>query len=405
MEQPKKSIGTVLVVGGCGFLGSATVDQLLNFPSESMSAPSSHKFPTLKSRYPQYDATGTKVHVLDLKCNKNIYDGCTYHEADITSPPQLLEVFKKVKPDVVINTASPSFELGKAILRKVNIEGTKTLVEVAGGKHGDWGGKCKAFVHTSSSSVISDAESDLKNADERWPYVCPNPKEYYSETKVYGERIVLDLNDQKELGHMLTCCVRPAGIIGEGDAVGFIDGVCKTAKVAPLWQLHIQLGDGGNLFDFTYVHNVVYGLLCAADGLIATTTRKNAGLADVLDTEKVDGEAFIVTNDEPAYFWDLSRFVYSSYGRDINNAKVRALPEGLVTIVGGLSEIFGALTGRKSRFTRQTAKYGCISRYFNCNKLKQRTGYAPVVGLEEGLTRGVTWFKAMEELEKDKKAQ
>jgi sterol-4alpha-carboxylate 3-dehydrogenase (decarboxylating) len=190
-------LGRVLVIGGCGFLGYHVVDQLLDFPSEndlppskpsssgkpSQTDPASLTFPTLRSRYPVYEKT--EVHVLDLRCTHNRLPGATYHEGDLCDPDSLLPIFREVKPEVIINTASPHFDASRPLLRKVNVEGTKTLLDVAGGVHGDWGGKCKAFVHTSSSSVVHDCIHDLVNVDERWPYVRPNPIEYYSESKVH----------------------------------------------------------------------------------------------------------------------------------------------------------------------------------------------------------------------------
>lgn len=99
----------------------------------------------------------------------------------------MLDVFRAVKPDVVIHTAAPA-PLGSTdeMLRKVNVDGTRTLIEVASGVHGDWGKKCRAFVYTSSASVVHDTKSDLINVNEDWPYVRGKAQlEYYSETKVY----------------------------------------------------------------------------------------------------------------------------------------------------------------------------------------------------------------------------
>jgi sterol-4alpha-carboxylate 3-dehydrogenase (decarboxylating) len=419
------SLGTVLVVGGCGFLGSHVVDQLLNFPSEdhlpsdtnsatndvpkpstSLSTspppdPATWTFTSLRNRYPSY--TKTSVHVLDLRCNRNRMPGAAYHEADITDPSSLLAVFRAVKPDVVINSASGMYDAPKPILQKVNIEGTRCLVEVAGGGHGDWGGKCKAFVHTSSASVIHDSVSDLVFADERWPYFAPNPLEYYSETKVYAEQIVLESN--KKHNNMFTCAIRPAGIVGENDRGGITFGLLATAAVAPSWQLHFQLGPGSNLFDTTYVGNVVYAHLLAAESLLATHARLSAGQALPLDHERIDGEAFIVTNDEPAYFWDTSRYVWALYGRVVDTSQVWTMGKDLGYMIGALAELSNKITGRKAKLNRQTVKYACMTRTYSCEKLKQRLEYRPVVSMEEGWKRGVKSFVENERLERAKSGE
>lgn len=199
MAAPRTiELGTVLVVGGCGFVGTHVVDHLLNFPSEDSIGDEQvskvtdkdgnpdprFSCPPLRERYPTYK--NTKVAVLDLRTTNNRLPGAEYHSADIMSTDELLKVFKTVKPDVVIDTVTPSvLEGNKDLLYKVNVEGTRNLLEVAGGTKGHWGGQCKAFVYTSSSSVVHDTTSDLKNVNEGWPRITgEQQQEYYTETKV-----------------------------------------------------------------------------------------------------------------------------------------------------------------------------------------------------------------------------
>jgi sterol-4alpha-carboxylate 3-dehydrogenase (decarboxylating) len=416
--MPKaQPLGTVLVVGGCGFVGSNVVDQLLNFPSEdnlptrsssNQQSPddvvihSDHVFPSLRHRYPPYDPSTTTIHALDLRCTHNRYPGCTYHEADITSESQLSTIFSQIKPTVVINTASPTFDSPPSILHKVNTEGTQTLINVSRASG------VKIFIHTSSSSVVHDAESDLLGATEEFPYVDPNPREPYSESKVHAERIVLEANS----AGFLTCAVRPAGIIGELDRSGIGYSLTHQAATAPPWQMRIQLGDNSNLFDCTYVGNVAYGLLCAAQTLNAQLQRQKEGKAPPLDHERADGEAFNVTNGEPLPFWDIARFVWSRYSTATTIApeQVWAVPKGWAVSIGWASETFSKVSGRKSRFTAQTAKYACMHRWFSRGRAEEVLGFKTGkdaegeevgVGVVEGLERTVRWFKAEVEGAKD----
>lgn len=160
-KREKHPLGRVLVVGGCGFLGHHVVNVLLR------------------------DWTCT-VSVVDLRCERNRRpesDGVEYVEADITDADKLLKVFGKLKPQVVIHTASPPAQASTGVtddlFRKVNVEGTRTVVSVCQQTG------VKALVFTSSASVMSDNKSDLINANETWPVIRgKNQSEYYSETKV-----------------------------------------------------------------------------------------------------------------------------------------------------------------------------------------------------------------------------
>lgn len=106
---PSKSnpaLGNVLVIGGCGFLGSSIVSLLQSTYTSSIS-------------------------VLDLTTTRNRHasPSISYHDGDITSLSSLLSIFEQLKPAVVIHTASPTLVGGsKALYQKVNVEGTRFVI-------------------------------------------------------------------------------------------------------------------------------------------------------------------------------------------------------------------------------------------------------------------------------------
>lgn len=358
-EKPKKSFGSVLVVGGCGFLGHHIVNQLLE----------------------SYDA---QVSVVDLHTDRNRVSSASYHDADITSESSIRAILEKVKPSVIIHTASPTFTdsegSNRDLYKKVNIDGTRNLIERAGEV-----GTVKAFVYTSSASIIHDTVNDLVNADERWPVLrAPQQREYYSETKGIAEGIVLEAN--RKYGKMLTISIRPAGIFGEGD-VQVVPGLLKAFYGK---QTKYQIGENMNLYDFTYVGNVAYAHILAAVALLNT----HALPTQPLDHEKVDGEPFFITNGEPLYFWDMARMVWKAAGDETVPAQVWVIEKSLGLIIASTMEwLFWFAGGRKPNLSRKAINYSTMSRYYNIDKARTMLGYKPKVGMEEGVFRTVNFIQ------------
>lgn len=308
---------------------------------------------------------------------------------------------------------------------KVNVEGTKCVIEACQ-KSG-----VKALVYTSSASVVSDNVSDLINADERWPVIPPSAQtEYYSQTKVSfpcfsrfsqpfsqltniptqaeAEALVLAANRASTSPKLLTTALRPSGIFGPGD----VQVLPPMIRVYYEGKTHFQLGDNSNLFDFTYVENVAHAHILAAAALLTTSSLNT----QVLDHEKVDGETFFITNDSPVPFWDFARLIWrtldlSPSSRNINKEGKREVrgTEGNWVIGKEIGLVLGTvlewgmwLVGRKSRLTAREVKYSCMTRYYDIGKANKRLGYVPIVGLEEGVKRGVAWFEEREREEKEK---
>lgn len=361
MAAPAKtqSLGHVLVTGGAGFLGNHIVQMLAERHACS------------------------HITVLDLKQPPHPVAGVDYQQADLTDYDAMRKFFDARHFDAVVHTASPVMTASKNrdVMRKVNVEGTRVLLRAAQETH------VKAFVYTSSASVIHDTQSDLVHADETYPLIMGKEQpEYYTTTKAEAELLVLAANRSAHYPNFLTAAIRPSGIFGEGDVQVLPPGLSAYYK----GQTKIQIGPNENLFDFTEVTNVAHAHHLAAAALLATANRDAQGLAAPLDHEKVDGEAFFITNDAPVYFFDFARMCWAAAGDKTRPEQVWTLSKDVGLFLATLMEwIFFLFRLGKPNLTRQQVRYTCMTRYYNIDKAKKRLGYTPLVGLQDGIRRGV----------------
>jgi sterol-4alpha-carboxylate 3-dehydrogenase (decarboxylating) len=189
----------------------------------------------------------------------------------------------------------------------------------------------------------------------------------------------------------LTCALRPSGIFGPRDGQslpGFLQAIA-TGKS------HIALGNGKNLFDFTYVENIAYAHVLAYVKLNASTAKK------------IGGQAFNVTNDEPIPFWDfnkrLMQHLLSKNDPRVLSAASRHIPRwlalGLAYVVTWVTMFLNKwiTTLPEPLFTPFRVRVTTAHRTFSCLKAKQRLGYAPKFTLDQGLIRSVEWIKTVDQ--------
>ncbi|MCJ1358931.1 MAG: erg26, C-3 sterol dehydrogenase [Icmadophila ericetorum] len=356
-----RTLGSVLVVGGCGFLGHHIVQALL----------SEHK--------------SASVSVLDVRTDRNRFPNVAYYSGSIIDTSFVKSILDEIRPRVIIHTASPLAinNIPKQVFYKVNVEGTKTLIDCAKAC-----GSVDAFVYTSSASVVHDSASDLRWATESLPVLlAPEQPEYYSETKGLADILVLEANDSK----MSTVCIRPSGIFGEGDAQ-MIPNLLATLDAG---RVGVQLGDNKKPFDYTYVGNVADAHILAAERLIAAKDSPSP------NQPKVAGEAFFVTNDSPLPFWTFARLVWQAANTFSTEqtgkpaslpTKIRVIPRPVALALATIMEwvywivFFGT---KQPTLTRQKAKFVMMERTYCIDKAKERLGYVPRVSLEEGARRAV----------------
>lgn len=343
-------LGSVLVVGGCGFLGYQVVSVLFKEPNCSVS-------------------------VLSRNPDQPRITGVSYYACDVTEINSLRPLLLELQPRIIINTASPMFyedKVDKALLHHVNVAGTQNLLDVAKITK-----SVKAFIHTSSSSV--HAGSEFRFITEGAPLLdSSSNSSAYAITKALADTMVLRANCQE----LRTICLRPPAIYGERDGQ-LIPGVLAILRDK---KTHIQLGDNTNLYDGIYVGNAASAHVMAAKALLMNDV---SGL-------KVDGEAFFITDDAPIPFWDFQRKIWAAAGDKTPLAKVYVISAwigmAMATMVEHLFWIF--TFGQKlppKTLRRDVLRYAITNRTFNIEKAKERLGYKPLIDSNEGIKRGVKW--------------
>lgn len=318
---------TTLVTGGGGFLGSAIVRRLVERGC-AVAVLGRGEYPHLRS--------------LGVKCIRgDIRGAATVHEA-----------CRGV--DTVFHVAALAGVWGRRReFEQINITGTRNVLAA-----------CRAsgvgkLVLTSSPSVVFGA-APLCGVDESQPY----PDRYladYPRTKAVAEREVLAANG----GDLATVAIRPHLIWGPGDP-HIIPRIIDRARTGRL----VQVGDGTNFVDITYIDNAADAHILAADAL-------KPGAA-------CSGGAYFISQGEPVSLWPWIRGLLDKLG--IPGSR-RSLSLATAYRIGALMEFAhrGLPFLGEPRLTRFVAMQLGQSHYFDISAARRDLGYIPRVGTDEGV--------------------
>lgn len=353
----------VLILGGCGGLGHHIIKQLLETKKAS------------------------DVTAFDINIDVNRVEGAKYIKGSIASEEDVRSVLKTVQPKVIIHTVSPTLMGQKntqEVFEKVNVGGTKILLDSIA--EVDF---VKALIYTSSSSVIHNNITNLVEATEEGRlFYWPEQTEYYSHTKAKAEDLIQAANRKNGL---LTTRLRGSLLFGEGD----VTATPQMIANARTGRTRFQIGDGTNVFDFTYIGNTAYAHILAAEALL----RESDGRADKDGPLKVNGEAFFITNDDHWRFWDFVRAIAAEAGHPVPKENVTVVPGAAYYAFAVIAEwaVWAFSLGTKeSLVNRRMAKYLTMTRTFDISKAKERLGYRPQVTMQEGIKRAVQYYLAHE---------
>ncbi|KAH8897454.1 NAD(P)-binding protein [Thozetella sp. PMI_491] len=370
MTESGAPLGPVIVTGGCGFIGFHIVTRLVE------------------------SETDCEVHVIDINIDRNRVSGATYHTCDISSLPDVEAVFALAKPKTIFHIACPDSTVHQdAVFYRVNVVGARNLLAAARKIR-----TVQAFVNTTTSSIIHDNVSDLRDADETLPVLqYPAQKRVYTLTKAEAEAEILAATRESGDASMLTVSIRPASAFGPRDSVT----MGKMVANARAGKANIQMGDGNNYYDFVYISNLVDAHMLAAQALV-----RAYGKPPPAKDVRVDGQAFHVTNGEPVKFWEFHRAIAASVGQPVRKEDIRVVPVWVALLFAAISEwVTWVRTFGKGHaaVTREMVRLTVITRTLNGDKARRVLGYRPRVSIEEGLAIAGKWYMEEERKAQDKK--
>jgi UDP-glucuronate 4-epimerase len=315
MSQP-----TVLITGAAGFIGSHAAEALLQRGCRVVGVDNFCDF---------YDRSWKEMNIQTIG---EAYRKFHVEEIDITDGPAISRLVATARPQAILHLAAmagvrPSIEQ-PAYYARVNVEGTTHLLEAAVRS------RVSKFLFASSSSVYGN----LNRVPFREDDPVAEPVSPYAATKRAGELICYTY---WHLYRLPVFCLRFFTVYGPRQRPDL--AIHKFTRLISRGQPVPVFGDGTTSRDYTYVDDIVIGLLAALD--------------------RCDR--------------------YRIYNLGGSNP---------VTLNHLIEQIEKAL-GKQAILERKPAQLGDVERTFaDLTRSRDELGYQPTVSLEEGLRRFAAWF-------------
>lgn len=324
-----------LVTGGGGFLGTRIVEML--------SARGDEVVVFGRRRYAHHEQAGIQTIQGDLRDRDAVDRACE-------------------GMDVVFHAGALAGIWGsRRMFWDTNVTGTRHILDACH-KHG-----VGRLVYTSSPSVVFGDE-ELCGVDETQPY-SSRYLAHYPATKAEAERMVLAANGAA----LAAVGLRPHLIWGPGDP-HLLPRVVARARTGRL----IQVGDGENLVDITFIDNAAEAHLLAADALGPTA--------------RCAGRVYFISQGDPVALWPWLNEILEAVGAPTVH---RTMSYRTAHRIGALLEVvYGAVRAKSEPpMTRFLAAQLAQSHYFNIEAARNDFGYEPRVSTAEGMPLTVAYLR------------
>lgn len=320
----------ILVTGGTGFTGKALVRRLIDL--------------------------GHDVVALDYKEGLRTQElrdwGAEVVLGSVTDKEVVRRAMRGVELVHHVAAAFREMNVPDTYYYDVNVNGTRSVLEAAVAEG------VRKVVCCSTCGVHGNIDHPPGGED------APiQPADYYQRTKYEAEPVVRQFFERG----LKTVILRPAAIYGPGDPERFFLIFKRVAKgTFPMF------GSGKTLYHPLYIDNLIDAFVLA------------------MEDGKGEGEAYLIADEQYLEIEDLVRRVGKALNVDV---KVPHFPVWPVVAAGHVVEkacrpfgITPPLFPRRVDWYRQ-------NRAFKIDKAKRDLGYAPTVGIDDGLRRTAEWYR------------
>ncbi len=309
----------IIVTGAAGFIGSHSTRALLARGDTVIGIDNFNNY---------YDATQKEKNIAEFANNPNF----KLVRADILDD-SIEEIFKNEKADLLLHLAAragvrPSIQ-DPELYHHVNVEGTLKLLEY-----------CKTFgpkrvVFASSSSVYGNQKKIPFSEND----FTENPISPYAATKRAAENILYTYS--KLFGFKVTCLrfFTVYGPAGRPDMAPFL--FTKSVNEGVTIK---KFGDGASKRDYTFIEDIVSGILAACDN-------------------PFDYEVINLGNNKPV---ELNYFI----------------------------SLIEKLLNKKAVIEQLPMQPGDVDvTYADISKAQKLLGYSPKTSIEEGMQKFINWYQ------------
>jgi len=318
----------ILLTGSAGFIGSHLAERLCARGDQVVG---------LDNFDPFYPRAVKERNLAGLRARSEF----RFVEGDITSSDDLARGFAEARPDTVVHLAAlagvrPSIA-DPLRYSEVNVTGTVRLLDAC------WKHRVTRVVFASSSSVYGvDSAVPFRESDP-----CGKPASPYAATKRAGELCAFTAHHLQSLD---VTCVRFFTVYGPRQRPDL--AIHKFTRLIDAGQPIELFGDGSTSRDYTWVADIV-------DGIVAAIDQQGHDAA-------------------PAY-------------------RVYNLGGSQTTSLRELVDMIAAALGRAAMIEWKPEQPGDMKRTLADLGLSgTKLGYAPRVAIEDGIARFVSWFKSGE---------